>query len=81
MANAGAVAPARAGGAAAAGGRDPGPAGPACWFCSKGRHAECMGEMPVDGRSDGPHDCSFDAVPVACGCCGGGSGGSGGPAR
>ena len=42
--------------------------GPACWFCSKGRHAECMRELPVAGRSDGPHDCSFDTDTVACGC-------------
>lgn len=43
-------------------------AGPACWFCTKGRHAECMRELPVAGRSDGPHDCSFDTDTVACGC-------------
>lgn len=39
-------------------------AGPACWFCSKGRHAECMRELPVPGRSDGPHDCAFDTALV-----------------
>ena len=53
-------------------------AGPACWFCSKGRHAECMRELPVPGRSDGPHDCAFDTALVPCGCCGGGGGGGGG---
>lgn len=51
---------------------------PACWFCSKGRHAECMREIPVAARSAGPHDCSFDTAVVPCGCgeCGGGGGGS-----
>ena len=50
-------------------------AAPACWFCAKGRHADCMREIPVSGRSDGPHDCSFDTAVVPCGCgeCGGGS--------
>ena len=54
--------------------------GPACWFCAKGRHAECMREMPVAGRSDGPDDCSFDTAVVACGCreCGGGGPAGGG---
>lgn len=64
---------------AGAGGAAGGAAGPACWFCSRGRHSECMREIPVHGGSDGPHDCSFDTAVVACGCCGGGGGG-GGPA-
>ena len=54
-------------------------AGPACWFCSKGRHAECMRELPVAGRSDGPHDCSFDTDTVACGCPECGRAGAAGP--
>ncbi|ABK77999.1 hypothetical protein CENSYa_1376 [Cenarchaeum symbiosum A] len=46
-----------------------------CWFCSKGRHGDCMKEIPVNGRSDGPHDCTFDTRMVRCGCarCSGGS--------
>lgn len=62
-------------------GTEAGPAeGRACWFCGKGRHAECMREMPVAGRSDGPHDCSFDTAILACGCreCGGGGAGRAG---
>ena len=39
-----------------------------CWFCSKGRHGECMREIMVEGRSDGPHDCSFDAAATPCRC-------------
>ncbi len=39
-----------------------------CWFCKKGRHGDCMGGIPVDGRSDGPHDCTFDTKVVRCGC-------------
>lgn len=46
------------------GDRDPG----VCWFCSKGRHGECMREIMVEGRSDGPHDCSFDAAATPCRC-------------
>ena len=42
--------------------------GQVCWFCKKGRHDECMGEMPVSGRSDGPHDCTFDTRMVPCRC-------------
>ena len=39
-----------------------------CWFCRKGRHDECMMEMPVDGKSSGPHDCTFDTKMVPCQC-------------
>lgn len=39
-----------------------------CWFCKKGRHDECMVDIPTDGRSDGPHDCAFDTMMVRCGC-------------
>ena len=39
-----------------------------CWFCKKGRHDECMKEIPVDGRSDGPHDCTFDTKMIQCQC-------------
>ena len=63
----------KAGGAGESGGG----AGPACWFCARGRHAECMREVPVHGRSDGPHDCSFDTALVPCICCGEGGGGGG----
>ena len=58
-------------------------AAPACWFCSKGRHAECMREIPVAGRSAGPHDCSFDTAVVPCGCgeCGGRGGAGAAPGQ
>lgn len=39
-----------------------------CWFCRKGRHNDCMGEIPTDGRSDGPHDCTFDTMMIPCRC-------------
>jgi len=39
-----------------------------CWFCQKGRHEDCMKEIPVNGRSDGPHDCTFDTKLIPCKC-------------
>ena len=39
-----------------------------CWFCKKGRHEECMKEIPVDGKSEGPHDCTFDTKMITCKC-------------
>lgn len=39
-----------------------------CWFCKKGDHSSCMREIPTHGRSDGPHDCTFDTEMVPCGC-------------
>ena len=39
-----------------------------CWFCKKGRHTECMKEMPVNAKSDGPDDCTFDTKMVSCKC-------------
>ena len=39
-----------------------------CWFCRKGRHEDCMKEIPMDGKSDGPHDCTFDTKLVTCKC-------------
>jgi len=39
-----------------------------CWFCQKGRHEDCMKEIPVDMRSDGPHDCTFDTKLIPCKC-------------
>jgi len=39
-----------------------------CWFCKKGRHEECMKKIPVDGTSEGHHDCSFDTNLVTCKC-------------
>ena len=39
-----------------------------CWFCRKGRHEDCMKEIPMDSRSDGPHDCTFDTKLVSCKC-------------
>lgn len=39
-----------------------------CWFCKKGRHSECMKEIPTDAKSEGPHDCTFDTKMVPCKC-------------
>ncbi len=39
-----------------------------CWFCKKGRHEECMKEMPVNAKSEGPHECTFDTKFIACKC-------------
>ncbi|MEJ2261419.1 MAG: hypothetical protein P8X83_07175 [Nitrosopumilaceae archaeon] len=39
-----------------------------CWFCRKGRHDDCMKEIPIDGKSDGPHDCTFDTKMIPCKC-------------
>jgi hypothetical protein len=39
-----------------------------CWFCKKGRHQECMMQTPLDGTSEGPHDCTFDTKLVPCKC-------------
>lgn len=44
----------------------PGETGEICWFCRKGRYDECMKEIPVQGRSDGPHDCTFDTKLIPC---------------
>ena len=39
-----------------------------CWFCKKGRHSECMKKIPIDVKSDWPHDCSFNSKMVLCEC-------------
>jgi len=39
-----------------------------CWFCRKGRHDDCIKEIPMDGKSDGPHDCTFDTKMIPCKC-------------
>tara|TARA_B110000196_G_scaffold307739_1_gene307701 strand:+ start:148 stop:324 length:177 start_codon:yes stop_codon:yes gene_type:complete len=39
-----------------------------CWFCKKGRHGECMKEIPINAKTDGPHECTFDTKFVACKC-------------
>jgi len=39
-----------------------------CWFCKKGRHDECMKEIPISSKSEGPHDCTFDTKLVSCKC-------------
>ena len=39
-----------------------------CWFCRKDRHDECMKNIPIDGKSDGPHDCTFDINLIKCEC-------------
>lgn len=41
---------------------------PVCWFCRKGRHRDCMGEVPVGDGSEGPHDCSFGTRMAECAC-------------
>ena len=46
----------------------PGDAQEICWFCRKGRHDDCMKEIPTQGKSDGPHDCTFDTKLVPCKC-------------
>ena len=40
-----------------------------CWFCKKGRHEECMKEIPINAKSEGPHECTFDTKFVVCKCC------------
>ncbi len=43
--------------------------GAICWFCKKGRHAECMVRIPTADRTDGgPHDCAFGTIMARCGC-------------
>ena len=39
-----------------------------CWFCKKGRHEECMKKMPVNAKSEGPHECTFDTKFISCKC-------------
>ena len=39
-----------------------------CWFCRKGRHQDCMKEIPIDSSSEGPHDCTFDTKMILCKC-------------
>lgn len=39
-----------------------------CWFCKKNRHADCMKKIPIDSKSAGPHDCTFDMTSVMCSC-------------
>ncbi len=34
----------------------------------KGRHEECMKEMPVNAKSEGPHECTFDTKFISCKC-------------
>ena len=39
-----------------------------CWLWRKGRHEDCMKEIPTHGKSDGPDDCTFDTKLVPCKC-------------
>jgi len=39
-----------------------------CWFCKKGRHSECMKQIPITMKTDGPDDCSFNTEMVPCTC-------------
>ena len=39
-----------------------------CWFCKKGRHGECMKEIPINEKSEGPHECTFDTKFISCRC-------------
>jgi len=36
-----------------------------CWFCTKGRHEDCMKKIPY---SSGEIDCSFSTVHYDCEC-------------
>lgn len=50
------------------GGAPPAAPGTVCWFCRRGRCGDCMSEIPVDGGTEGPHDCTFDTRMVPCAC-------------
>ena len=39
-----------------------------CWFCKKGRHSECMKQIPINMKTDGPDDCSFNTEMIPCQC-------------
>jgi hypothetical protein len=39
-----------------------------CWFCKKGRHSECMKNIPIDIKSEEPYDCSFNTNMITCKC-------------
>ena len=39
-----------------------------CWFCKKDNHKLCMKNIPIQGKSDGPHDCTFDIEIITCEC-------------
>ena len=39
-----------------------------CWFYKKGRHSECMKQIPINMKADEPHDCSFNTEMVPCTC-------------
>ena len=39
-----------------------------CWFCKRGRCEECMKEIPVNAKSEGPHECTFDTKFILCIC-------------
>jgi hypothetical protein len=39
-----------------------------CWFCKKGRHVDCMKKIPIDSKSYGSHDCTFDTKLISCKC-------------
>lgn len=39
-----------------------------CWFCEKGRHNDCMKNIPIHERTDGPHDCTFGTELIPCKC-------------
>ncbi len=38
-----------------------------CWFCQKGRHDECMKQIPMNSYEA---DCSFSVINKECECCG-----------
>ena len=39
-----------------------------CCFFKKGRHSECMKQIPMNVKTDGPHDCSFNTEMIPCTC-------------
>ncbi len=36
-----------------------------CWFCTKGRHKDCMNSIPINSYED---DCSFSVKFLECEC-------------
>ena len=46
----------------------PGETNEICWFCRKNRHEDCMKEIPTQGKTEGPHDCTFDTKLIPCKC-------------
>jgi len=39
-----------------------------CWFCKNCRHSESMKQIPMNVKTDGPDDCSFNTEMDPCTC-------------